>query len=435
MRIEFNAGLLNFFSVAVFKEHSFQFEKSVDTVKDGFDNIAKSICGMNGGVGILQDALDLVKKRVSHDQLQTENVHEARRKCAEFLEEVKRTDREVAQKVKTNTQEFCKKYPHLAPQTSSEGKNWIEDAWNWLVDKGKGLIDWGKKKVKDAVNWLKQAGKEFLDRVVNAAAEAVAWLVEQGKNIYEGIVTVFDFVFEGVMSLIDANIEFWGGVIEGILNGLATLAEVAVDFTMWVGETLAKGFVAVKEFVTENWDHLVDIAIGVAEVVSGVISVVAAVGETIGTAGAASPLAILQIIGGSIAIEKGLERIVGGVWGITDHEPSDLERIIFTPLEFTKDLLNNAVPGWHLGDFFNLATDVVSIVGDIGSLVTRGPEEVIKIGEIVGVTFDALSSLSEYVSSWAGEDSILGKVNDVISAIGDGKSVWGVFTDVIEIFK
>ena len=87
MRIEFNAGLLNQFSISVFKEHSFRFEESVDTVREGFDNVINFICNMNGGVGILQDAVDLVRRRSDADRKKTENIHEARRKCADFLEE------------------------------------------------------------------------------------------------------------------------------------------------------------------------------------------------------------------------------------------------------------------------------------------------------------------------------------------------------------
>ena len=430
MRIEFNAGLLNQFSISVFKEHSFRFEESVDTVREGFDNVINFICNMNGGVGILQDAVDLVRRRSDADRKKTENIHEARRKCADFLEEVKHTDREVAKKVRTNTKEFCKKYPHLVPKSQEveKKKNWLDKAWDWVKGKAKDIYHWGKEKVKDVIDWAKKKGKEFLDKVISATTTVVDWLVEKGKNLYDGITDFLEFLYDNFVDFIDKNIEFWGSLLD-------KAAEAFINFVDWAGEKLADigrkiGEIcsAIGQFVSEHWRDLLDIVVGVVEVVAGIINAVAAIVEIVGSAGTLSPVAVLQLVGSVIAIEKGLERITTGVWGATDHTPTTAEKILFTPFKFIEDGLNDLVPGWHLGDVLGFCGDIVGIAGGVGELIEKGPT----IIKVIGVTLDGISALAGFGSSLTTDNP-----NDdaAASGVSGGNAVYNTVTGILDLIK
>ena len=89
--------------------------KHTTSVLDSFTAIKNDVHQMNGGVGILQDALGLVETRIQNEEQRLENLKQTQKAYDQFLENTLNTDREVAQMVEQNQEEFYKVNPWARP--------------------------------------------------------------------------------------------------------------------------------------------------------------------------------------------------------------------------------------------------------------------------------------------------------------------------------
>ena len=434
MRIEFNAGQLNGLSIAMFGANAACFEQSVDSMKNGFESIRNSIYNMNGGVGILQEAVDLIGKRIDHDDQQRENVHTARQKCSEFLREVKATDRQVSEIVRQETKEFCKQYPHLAPQPSERDKGFLEHALDYLFKKGESFWKKGTEIIKNVIDWGIGKGKEVLDHIIDTATTAVAWLVEQGKNIYDGIKMVFTTIEDIITEFIDASIELIIGIIDATLEGLAELGEFVINLSREVLQTMIEITSSIVDFVIEHFDDILDIVFGIAEMIGGIATIIAAIGEEGFSLGSLTPLAALQLIGGGAAVVKGWDRMWGGICGATNSEPDGALKVFLRPTTSFEKMLNDIAPELHLGDTAKFMGDMLSLAGGSVNGVT-------KVTEVIGIALGSISASFEYISSITDNttDDTVSKVTSTISSgfdLKDLPSNWKSITDFFsKVFK
>ena len=386
MHIEFNAGGFGGFNIAVFQERTWRFEQSVDTVKNGFDNVKNSIYNMNGGVGNLEEAVELINKRKEKEEDKKENIHRARQKTANYLVSVLNTDREVEREVAQNAIEHYNKYPELYLQKPGE-KNWLDRAKDFVG----GLFSGGKKLIEKGTEFLKKLGEkgaEYLHKIIGLGEKAVKWLVEQGKNLYEAAGKVLDFLGDVFDKFVELGGKLWNAVFDFIADRIEDVFNFVGDLFDGVIRTIGEVIEFIQnfdlgEFLQNHLGDLIDLVGGVIDVAIGVVSIVIAAGEI--ASGGLAPVGILQIIGGSISIAKGKEKILKSFWNIIGHEPNDAEKIYFTPIDTFENFANDLIPGVPLGDILGLTGDVIGMTAgglDLGDALKAGTviTKVSKIG-------------------------------------------------------
>ncbi|MBE6843090.1 MAG: hypothetical protein E7510_09730 [Ruminococcus sp.] len=100
-----------------------------DALISSVSAVKKYIFMMNGGVGVLQGALDLVDTRLTLEKGRKNDLVNMQDKVAGFIEIVRNTDNAVSQQVSKNQNEFYAVYPWAKPSVLS---SWYNNACNWL---------------------------------------------------------------------------------------------------------------------------------------------------------------------------------------------------------------------------------------------------------------------------------------------------------------
>ncbi len=181
MRIATNAGGLFGFTMTVFdlEVDIGHLEKTVEETISALGSVRNATTQINGGVGVLQPALDALNARISAEEDKLEGIREVKKETIAFLDFMTDTDAEVAKRVRQNKEEFYQAYPHLKPPDPPKEKNIIE----------KGI---------DFLGGLYEEGKEFVTEVWNGAK---------------------DLVVEGWNNLKDIATEAWNGLVDWYENG------------------------------------------------------------------------------------------------------------------------------------------------------------------------------------------------------------------------
>lgn len=185
MRIELNAGGLSS-GVAIADFHSdfdLLLRKARKTVSS-FQTIKSFTYNMNGGVGILQDAVNQIESRITAEETKVAVLEQVQKKTNDFIEHVKQTDLKVSGLVSQNKQEFYNLNPWAKPPPppQNEEKKWYQKVGDWFCEKGEQIRD-GFNRVKDAVV---ACGKFFADTVSKAWNNIVTWY-EENKDFIKQI--------------------------------------------------------------------------------------------------------------------------------------------------------------------------------------------------------------------------------------------------------
>lgn len=192
MRIEINAGGLGAgIAVAEYQLNMASFISDTEDVISSFKAVTARTYDLSGGVGTLQDAVEEINARIRREEDRFQAAQDVRQKSNDFLELAIRVDRQVAELVELNQEEFYQVNPWLRPP-EQEDSPWYEDAWNWLCATGEAvkegaeaLKDWAADTLKNAWNGLVEfynEHKKIIDTVliVVGAITAIVAVIATG---------------------------------------------------------------------------------------------------------------------------------------------------------------------------------------------------------------------------------------------------------------
>ena len=168
MRIELNSGgLSGGSSVAVMQENLRGLAKSSEWLLAAFNNLKQYTCNINGGVGVLQDALSGIEARISNDEIRSENLKQTETQVNAFIQQVHTTDRNIAGIVVQNQDEFYEVNPWAKPAPQISNEAWIDDAVDWVKQTGGNIkdgIDKIRGMIQEFYNYAKGKFEEFREK-------------------------------------------------------------------------------------------------------------------------------------------------------------------------------------------------------------------------------------------------------------------------------
>lgn len=193
MHIEINAGGLDAgIAVAEYQLNMAGFISDAEDVISSFKAVTARTYDLSGGIGTLQDAVEEINARIRREEDRFQAAQDVRQKSNDFLELAIRVDRQVAELVELNQEEFYQVNPWLR-LPEQEDSPWYEDAWNWLCATGEAvqegaeaLKDWAADTLKNAWDGLVEfynENKKIIDTVlivVGAIAAIVAVVATGG---------------------------------------------------------------------------------------------------------------------------------------------------------------------------------------------------------------------------------------------------------------
>lgn len=215
MRIEISAGgLSGAISVAEYELNMSSFINETDSIISSFQTVTTAIASLNGGIGDLEDAFNDLADRIEIEEEKRQDAQEVLNKSTDFIELAKRVDREVADLVNRNREEFYEVNPWLRP--ADDSVPWYEAVWNFLTDKGEWIAESIQKLWKSCIEFLDQNKRtifKILGSIVILICTAIA--VYAGTTIVAALIAAIGSA-SGVLAAI-------AGVI---LTALAVLSVV-----------------------------------------------------------------------------------------------------------------------------------------------------------------------------------------------------------------
>lgn len=151
------------------------FEDSVKTAKselnkrvDDYSNISKRILSIPSGTKNCSSCASYLKKKNIQLQEKVTKLNSLKDQVTDFVEDVERTDRKVASRIRKDTKKFTKK--------SGIGKS-NKSLWSTIVDGAKEFFEWLGNTLKHAFKDAVAAVKEFYEKNkywINIVVDAVA---------------------------------------------------------------------------------------------------------------------------------------------------------------------------------------------------------------------------------------------------------------------
>ena len=256
MRLELNAGGLVGISVSSYQKNLKHFSSATQSVHDDFNTVQKALNNVTGGMNsTLQTVSGYIGERIKKETQKVQNIAETQKETISFLNGAVATDKKVARIVNKNNSDFYKVNPHLKPSNSSFLENLFHNVCN-LLEKGRKTLE-----------FIKTLPKKIAEFGVKCLKCAAAILKENIHNL----------------------LEFGKGYIYFQLNAIQKA---------W-------------EFITS--EGMSDISSGIVSIFFGKFKIAKAVIEILGSEGALTPFAILDIISGVLSIDSGFNNIMEGI--------------------------------------------------------------------------------------------------------------------------
>ncbi|MBR3630055.1 MAG: hypothetical protein IKN55_06245 [Oscillospiraceae bacterium] len=168
MRIELNSGgLFGGSSVAEMQDHLGTLTKGSEAMLFAFNNLKRFTYNINGGVGILQDALGGIEARISVDESRAANLKQTGTQVDAFIRQVRTTDSGVAELVVQNQDAFYEVNAWARPAAEASNKSWFDEAKEWVgqkIDQIKDGINKIKEKIKEIYNTIKEKLGEYWEK-------------------------------------------------------------------------------------------------------------------------------------------------------------------------------------------------------------------------------------------------------------------------------
>lgn len=114
-----------------------------DSVISALKAVKKYSYSINGGVGILNDAVNDIDLRIQNEESKRNDLQNVQKKCGDFIELVTRTDRAAAKSVSLNREEFYRVNEWSKPSvTAAAVEKWYNSAKKWLEGMVRQGADW-----------------------------------------------------------------------------------------------------------------------------------------------------------------------------------------------------------------------------------------------------------------------------------------------------
>lgn len=259
-------------------------------VVSSFKEVKSKIYNMDGGVGKLQTAVDLIDERIKkEDEVKEEKIKTAGQRLAAFMNTAKQTDIKVAKMVASNQQKFFEANPWAIPPAPPKKKSlWqrikdgfkkigkaIKKAATWVVDTAKKV--WKKTKefckkhwkaiVKIVVGVVVIAGLAALSVFTGGAAAPLFAVAAKGAAICactSAAVSVVSGVAQGKSfgEIFDSSADsFMIGAVTGAATGFAGAAASSVASatgSQLLGEVTKIGVETAGKFLAKGASYLID---------------------------------------------------------------------------------------------------------------------------------------------------------------------------------
>lgn len=136
MRIELNAcGLSSMASIASMQTDINSLLSKSSSLMTSFQSVRNFVYNMNGGVGLLQSAVDSIDARIEQEETKKSNLANTLIKLNSFVELVNTTDVAISNQVTQNRDEFYRVNEWSRPASTSVSiENWYNKAKGWISE-------------------------------------------------------------------------------------------------------------------------------------------------------------------------------------------------------------------------------------------------------------------------------------------------------------
>ncbi len=143
MRIELNAGGLDGFSAIVeFALGVDALDEDIDSVISSFQSVKNAVSNLEGGIGNLGGAVESLRKRIYNEESKKHNLIDMGRRFDDFLTLAINMDKDAAELVRKNKEEFYQMNEHLRPVVVEEEKKSLLDKFlDTLVSAGEFIVE------------------------------------------------------------------------------------------------------------------------------------------------------------------------------------------------------------------------------------------------------------------------------------------------------
>lgn len=174
MRIELNAGgLRGLVAIAEFGLSVEALDDDIDAMISSFQAVKNVVYNLEGGIGNLDGAVDSLQRRIYTEENKKHNLSDLSVRFNDFLDLAVSIDRDAAQHVRQNRDEFYRLNEHLRPVIYIE-----DDGWHPFRDIGEALYDLGEFIVETIVEY----GDEILTVVIAVGAIAIGIIIIVGTG-------------------------------------------------------------------------------------------------------------------------------------------------------------------------------------------------------------------------------------------------------------
>lgn len=258
MRIEISAGgLSGAISVAEYESNMSSFIKDADSIISAFQTVSNSIASLNGGIGDLQDAFDDITERIEIEETNKQNALEVQQKTSDFIELAMRVDREVADLVDQNKEEFYQVNPWLRP--AKDDTPWYEKALQFLFDTAKDIVEgiiaftlWKASILKNLYNGIISFYEEH-KKVIDTILIVVGVLITIATVVAGGGWALVPFLINvlkiaPLLALKISSIIAVGAVVTSVISGLINIVDIWAEVDHPIFNTVQGAF-QVLDFV------------------------------------------------------------------------------------------------------------------------------------------------------------------------------------------
>ncbi len=139
MRIELNAGgLSGLVAIAEFGFSINALDNDIDSMISSFQAVKNAVNNLEGGIGNLGEAVDSLQKRIFTEEKKKQNLSDFGNRFNDFLDLTVAIDKDAAQLVRRNKEEFYRVNEHLRPVIAED------DGWHPFKALGEALYGIGE---------------------------------------------------------------------------------------------------------------------------------------------------------------------------------------------------------------------------------------------------------------------------------------------------
>jgi len=250
MRIELNAGgLSGLVAIAEFGFSVEALDDDIDAMISSFQAVKNAVYNLEGGIGNLDEAIDSLQKRIYTEENKKHNLSDLSVRFNDFLDLAVSIDRDAAQHVRQNRDEFYRLNEHLRPVIYIE-----DDGWHPFRDLGEALYDLGDFIVETIVEYGDEilvvcittvaivGGVALIVVTGGAAAGIILGCALVGGGLGMGIAGYKSYRDDGDVELSEAFAGFGFGFAAGAAIGACIYGAgyVAATFKGWGGFLASK---------------------------------------------------------------------------------------------------------------------------------------------------------------------------------------------------